>query len=597
MTLHDLLQNFEALAEAPDALPRLRELVLQLAVRGKLVAQDPGDEPASVLLHRIAKEKAHAVKVGRAKKETPLPPVKEDERPFEVPEGWEWVRLGEVCSYIQRGKSPDYDDEGGSVPVISQKCVQWSGFKLERARFISDASVDKYGPERFLTSDDLLWNSTGLGTLGRVAVYEANPAYPRAVADSHVTIVRASQFSVQYLWCWLASPVVQERIETLATGSTKQTELATSTVSSYILPLPPLAEQHRIVAAVDALMAHLDALEAARSSREACRVAARDAALAALRDAAVAPPLPHPCSIRVPSVAKPAPPLPSPLQEAWHRVAAHMDDLFTSPSDIPPLRQTILQLAIRGQLVPQDPTDEPASELLKRIAAEKARGVKEGRLKKEAPLPPVGEDERPFEVPAGWVFVPLANALFEVFTGPFGSTLHASDYVPNGIPVLNPQNLRGGVIEVFSDTCISEETTKRLSGFRVRERDVILARRGEMGRCAVVGMREDGWLCGTGSLVLRPPSHLSPQFLALFIRCPFIVDRLAGDSVGSTMLNLNQRILCSLPLPLPPLAEQHRIVAAVDALLSLCDTLEARLKDTHEARAAFAAAAVHHLDA
>ncbi|MCK6519744.1 restriction endonuclease subunit S [Myxococcota bacterium] len=146
------------------------------------------------------------------------------------------------------------------------------------------------------------------------------------------------------------------------------------------------------------------------------------------------------------------------------------------------------------------------------------------------------------------------------------------------------------------DTCVGPETLIRLHNFMVSERDIVVARRGEMGRCAVVTAREAGWLCGTGSLVLCPPNEVDPRFVTMFLGSPWTVDRLGGDSVGSTMKNLNQKIMANLPFGLPPLAEQHRIVAKVDTLMALCDTLEARLTAARDAQAAFAAAAVHHLD-
>ncbi len=179
----------------------------------------------------------------------------EDEIPFEIPEGWEWARLESVTTYVQRGKSPKYSTTE-KYPVIAQKCNQWSGFSVEKARFIDPATVSKYADERILKDGDLLWNSTGLGTLGRMAIYDsANNKYGWAVADSHVTVIRTREdwLDYRFAFAYFAGPSVQSAIEGQASGSTKQKELAQETVKNYLIPLPPLAEQRRIVNEVNQL--------------------------------------------------------------------------------------------------------------------------------------------------------------------------------------------------------------------------------------------------------------------------------------------------------------------------------------------------------
>ena len=173
----------------------------------------------------------------------------DDEIPFEIPSSWQWVRLEHICSYIQRGKSPKYSPIK-QYPVVAQKCNQWTGFTIEKAQFIDPETIGAYTKERFLEDGDLMWNSTGLGTLGRMAIYweELNP-YKVAVADSHVTVIRPLKSFVmpQYLYSYFSSYTVQSVIEDKADGSTKQKELATTTVKKYLVPLPPFAEQKRIV--------------------------------------------------------------------------------------------------------------------------------------------------------------------------------------------------------------------------------------------------------------------------------------------------------------------------------------------------------------
>ncbi|MFW5846999.1 MAG: restriction endonuclease subunit S [Nanoarchaeota archaeon] len=242
-------------------LTKFRQSILSEAVQGKLVSQNSKDEPASELLKKIKKEKEKLIKEGKIKKQKPLPEISEDEIPYDLPEGWVWCRLGEVCEYIQRGKSPKYS-EIEKVPVISQKCVQWKGFEIEKARFIEEESLSKYENNRRLQDRDLLWNSTGDGTIGRICLYKEklNP-FGIAVADSHVTILRSFKKYIlpEYVLIWNSSSFVQENLN--VSGSTKQTELGTGTVQKQLIPLPPLPEQRRIVEKVDALMGFCDELE------------------------------------------------------------------------------------------------------------------------------------------------------------------------------------------------------------------------------------------------------------------------------------------------------------------------------------------------
>jgi len=238
------------------------------------------------------------------------------------------------------------------------------------------------------------------------------------------------------------------------------------------------------------------------------------------------------------------------------------------------LRELILELAVRGLLVPQDPTDEPASELLKRIAAEKAKLVKEGKIKKDKLLPTVGDDEKLFPIQKGWQFVRLLPLSLEIGTGPFGSMIHQSDYVSGGIPLVNPSHMIGGRISEDAAVAVDREKANELSSYRLYAGDIVLARRGEVGRCALVTKRENGWLCGTGSFYLRLPLAISRRFMVLVFGASSTRGYLVGNAVGTTMVNLNHGILNNLPIALPPLNEQHRIVAKVDELMALCDQLE-----------------------
>ena len=260
--------------------------------------------------------------------------------------------------------------------------------------------------------------------------------------------------------------------------------------------------------------------------------------------------------------------------------------------DTKALRQKILDLAIRGKLVPQDPDDEPASVLLERIRQQKQQMVKAGKLKpkdiKDDSVIFVGEDnlhyekfadgsvkciedEIPFDLPEGWAWVRLVSLIEAFITGPFGSALHKSDYVADGIPLINPMNITNGKVIPIDKMQVSPETAERLSSFKVAPSDIVIARRGDMGRCAVVQPAQKGWLCGTGSFILRFPAVLCSEYFAVCLRSPYSVELMSGNSIGNTMLNLNQTILKSILIPVPPCTEQNRIINAIfdaDALLA-----------------------------
>ncbi|MFS9094506.1 restriction endonuclease subunit S [Streptococcus mitis] len=253
--------------EFPD---KLKKSILQYAMQGKLVEQDPNDESVEVLLEKIRAEKEKLFEEGKIKKkdlEISIVSQGDDnsyyeEVPCEIPESWEWVKLNDISSYIQRGKSPKYSNIP-IYPVIAQKCNQWSGFSIDLARFIDPETVHSYQKERLLRDGDLMWNSTGLGTLGRLAIYHENKnPYGWAVADSHVTVIRVLSgfINCHFIYNFLSSPIVQSVIEEKASGSTKQKELLTKTIKEYLIPLPPLPEQSRIVDKIEESFAIIDAL-------------------------------------------------------------------------------------------------------------------------------------------------------------------------------------------------------------------------------------------------------------------------------------------------------------------------------------------------
>ena len=565
MNAESLLALYERVAEAPDAVARLRRFVLDLAVRGKLVAQDPRDEPASELLKRITMEKARLVQAGETKKLKPLESVREPA--FGVPSNWTWTRLGNIAAYIQRGKSPKYTPTDGS-PVISQKCVQWAGLDLTVAKQVTLESLSRYEPIRFLRDGDLLWNSTGTGTIGRV-IRLVNPP-GKLVCDSHVTVVRCLEVDPEYVKTWLRTDHVYGVMEERAAGSTNQVELTAQMANGQPIPLPPLAEQRRIVAKVEELMTLLDRLEAARTAREATRDRLTAASLARLASSDTTPEV-FPDYARFALGALPA--------------------LTTCPGQIKSLRQTILNLAVRGKLVGQDPNDEPASELLKRIKKRRQELAAAQGTRKKRPVEPLA-DEDALNLPTGWAAEAFANLIDPTATISYGVLVPGAD-VDEGVLFVRAQDLMLSDHPAKPSKTIAPEIEAKYARTRLSGGEILLCVVGSIGK---LGVAPPHW---AGANIARAVARISPvdlidrDYLLVFLRSDRAQSYFEEATRTLAQPTLNVGLIEKLPAPLPPRAEQHRIVAKVDALMTLCDRLEAGLDDAETTRQRLLDALLH----
>ncbi|NGZ11805.1 MAG: restriction endonuclease subunit S [Nitrospira sp. LK70] len=544
MTPQRLLQHFEQISDAPDAIAPLRRFILDLAVRGKLVEQDPRDEPASELLKRIQAEKARLVYAGEIKKGKPLPDIEEDEIPFGIPANWQWVRLNDITSYIQRGKSPEYTT-GEGLPVISQKCVQWGGLDLDSAKSITPESIEEYEPIRFLRRDDLLWNSTGTGTIGRVVKVKEPPR--KLVCDSHVTVVRCLEVDAEYIRSWLRSDHVYAVIEDQAAGSTNQVELTSQLAMNQVVPLPPLAEQQRIVAKVDELMVLCDRLETAQTERERRRDRLVASSLNRLNNGEDV----------------------DAFRDHARFYFNHLPRLTTKPGHIQQLRQTILNLAVRGKLVPQDPNDEAASELLRRMGAEKSQN-------------------EPFLIPISWAWV----SVDQVGDSRLGKMLDKGKNKGTPRRYLRNVNVRWFDFDL-SDVFEMPFEDDELEEFALHRDDVLICEGGEPGRTAVWDEREQEIYFQKAIHRVRFSEGVTPHFFVNAVRESADSGRLSTYFTGVGIKHFTGKGLASYTFPLPSLAEQQRIVAKVDELMALCDKLDAQLTTTHTDRRRLLEAVLH----
>lgn len=488
---------------------QLKNSILQWAIQGKLVPQDPNDEPASVLLEKIRAEKARLVKEGKLKKkDLEVKPIAEDEIPYEIPKGWEWCRLFEVCNYIHRGKSPTYSTDK-ILPVMAQKCNQWDRIYTDRCLFADKNTIDRYTEEHYLRVGDVIINSTGGGTVGRTGYVDEYvfKEYPKFVADSHITVVRGDAFVYgRYLYYYLLSPFIQTGLEERCSGSTNQIELGTETIRNYRFPLPPLAEQHRIVAKIEELM---------------------------------------------------------PLVEKYGAAQDTLDEWNKSLPE--KLKKSILQEAIQGRLVPQDPSDEPASALLERMRAEKARLVKAGKLKKkDLEVKPIAEDEIPFEIPDSWEWVRFS----EVFI--FNPRIICDDnsdagYIPMNYIEANLQNQFRFDVRKWKD--VKNGLTHLADG------DIAFAK---ITPCitnlksAIMHDLPNGVAGGTTELnVFRVIGEtMDRKYLLYFHASSYFMNEAVYKGTAGQQRIVSDYVL-NKPFPLPPLAEQKRIVAKVEELFGV----------------------------
>lgn len=633
MNAATFLEQFGHLAEAPTGIAKLRELILQLAVRGKLVPQDPKDEPASELLAKI--DAANA-KLGRGRMTHSQEARGESNSGHgTVPKGWECSSLGRFVVFnYGKGIPRDRRREGG-VPVYGANGI---------LRYHHDALVKK--------PCIIVGRKGSAGAVNRAYA----PCWP-----SDVTYYVVPPDGIDFEYCYLI--LKSSHLEGIAKGI----KPGLNRNEAYAIPtlLPPLAEQKRIVARVDELMALCDDLGAEQQAKRAKQIALNRASLHALTE-----------------------PKGTGLAAAWHRVRDHFDHLYTVPGTVAELRQTILQLAVMGRLVPQDPNDlpaprpgkhfvyalecedgsicigqtqdvlerwkqhaagqgadwtkkhppvklihweeydsleeavqrekklktgfgrkwlkreiaagrsrqagEPASVLLERIQSEKQRLIAEGVIRKPKPLPEVGPDELPFDAPQGWGSVHLGT-LAVLINGDRGKNYPSKDVLAAaGVPFINAGHLVDGLVSSSDLNYITEERFGLLRSGKIKDGDILYCIRGSLGKAAIVSGLERGAIASS-LVIIRPFGGIDPTYLLTYLDSPLGKEMIRRYDNGSAQPNLAAGSVKHFAVLLPPLAEQKRIVAKVDQLMTLCDDLEAKLQQTQTDADNFLTAIVHGL--
>ncbi|EHP6305400.1 restriction endonuclease subunit S, partial [Escherichia coli] len=530
---------------------KLRELILELAVRGKLVPQDPNDEPASELLKRIAAEKAELVKQGKIKKQKPLPEISEEEKPFELPEGWEWVTLATVGEIVGGGTpksdNPQFWAKNGIKWITPADLYGLKGkYITSGARDISPAGLSN-SSARLMPKGSVLFSSRA--PIGYVAIADAE----LSTNQGFKSCVPYIKESAEYIYYFLLASA--KKIDAEASGTTFK-EVSGAIVSKILLPLPPLSEQLKIVSRANELMSLCDQLEQQSLTSLDAHQQLVETLLGTLTDSQNA----------------------EELAENWTRISEHFDTLFTTEASVDALKQTILQLAVMGKLVPQDPNDEPASELLKRIAQEKAQLVKEGKIKKQKSLPPISDEEKPFELPEGWEW----SYLSDIGILARGRSKHRPRndptlYADGTIPLVQTGDV------ARSNGCINTYSAlyNQLGLSQSK-----LWNKGTLCITIAANIADSGILnfdaCFPDSVVGFTPYENEIPVLYFHYFMMTIKSTLEKFAPSTAQKNINIDILSQLFFPCPPLEEFHRIVDKVQNLLSVCDVLRAYIQSAQQ---------------
>lgn len=483
----------------------LRQSILQAAMRGKLILQNPQDEPASELLKRIQKEKARLIRAGKLKKEASLPPITEDEIPFDLPDGWVWCRLGNL------------GDVQSSKRVFVSEFVD-DGIPFYRGTEVGALSTGKKIVPKYHITDEHYYdliNHTGKPIVGDLLM-------PSICPDGRIWLVDTDEpfyfKDGRVLWIHLVENHLNNRYiqqalkarlisdyKNIASGTTFA-ELKIFLLKEVAIPLPPLHEQNRIISKLDELLALCDELEIEEKKLDA--------------------------------------------------LEAHFTEY---------LPKAILQAAVQGKLVPQNSHDEPASELLKRIQQEKAQLAKEGKIKKEKPLPPISEDEIPYDLPEGWKWCRLGElSNYGTAQNIQPDEILADDWV---LELEDVEKDTGKLLCKKSKSQRNPVSTKHC----FRPNDILYSKlRPYLNKVLIA---EDYGYCTSEILPLSFYGELNVRYALIFLRSPLFIDYANRCSYGVKMPRLGTNDGKAALVPLPPLEEQQRIVVKLDELMALCDEL------------------------
>ena len=488
----------------------LKSSILQLAIQGRLVEQRPEEGTGEELYRRIQAEKKRLIQEGKIKKEKTLPEIAEDEVPFEIPEGWKWVRLSRIASVLNGDRGKNYPAKSTlsheGIPFISALNLDGKGvIDDDNLLCMSEQQYDRLGNGKLIKGDIVVCIRGSLGKHGRYP-------YERGAIASSLVILRLflnHQVAAEFLMMYLDTPLFFSEIQKYNNG-TAQPNLAANCLEQFLFPLPPLAEQKRIVAQIEELLPYLDRYE-----------------------------------------------------KAWNRLE-EFNRRF--PAD---MQKSILQMAIQGKLVEQRPEEGTGEELYRQIQAEKQALIKAGRIKKEKPLPEIAEDEVPFEIPEGWKWVRLSQIISVLGDGIHGTPAfdEIGDYY-----FVNGNNLAKGHIVFKADTKKVSFNEYEKHKKPLDMNTILISINGTIGNYAFYA--GEPIILGKSACYFSVLAGVNKEYICHLINTKFFMDYAVKEATQTTIKNVSLKVMRMLPVPLPPIAEQKRIVARLEEILPLCERLK-----------------------
>ena len=480
----------------------LKSSILQLAVQGRLVEQRPEEGTAEELYRQIQEEKQRLIKEGKIKKEKTLPEITEDEVPFDIPESWKWVRLGNISTYSQKKEKIVASDINKDMWLLDLEDIE-----KETGRIIQKSTI----VNRKVNGDKVRFNK------GQILYSKLRPYLKKVLVapENGISTPEIVPFSMygkinpEYIVVVLTCPHVDFAINSVTYG-VKMPRVGTETMCNLLVPLPPLAEQKRIVAKIEELLPYIDRYE-----------------------------------------------------KAWSKLE---DFNKRFPGD---MQKSVLQMAIQGKLVEQRPEEGTGEELYRQIQVEKQRLIKEGKIKKEKPLPEISDDEIPFDIPESWKWVRLKNIVSVLSDGIHGTPIYDES---GKYYFINGNNLMKGRIIIKNDTKKVSESEYQKHKKPLDENSILVSINGTIGNYAFY----DGEpvILGKSACYLSVMNGIYKQFVCYLINSDFFLKYASNEATQTTIKNVSLKSMRMFPVPLPPLAEQKRIVQKLEEILPLCDKLK-----------------------
>lgn len=544
------IENFETIFGIKDNIQSLRNKVLELAIQGKLVEQDPNDESASELVRKIKEEKREFLSEGKIKKINPYFPIKEDEIPFKIPFLWEWIRFDDIAIF-KKGpfgssitKSMFVPKGNNTYKIYEQKNAIHKDNTLGEY-YISEVKFNELRNFEVFPADIIV---SCAGTIGETYILPSK--IERGIINQALMRIDLSGLIEKEFFLMFFDMVLNSHITAKSKGSAMKNIPPLEVLKKIPFSLPSYKEQIRIIDRYKWFMSEIDKLEESLQKKEHVMELLPKAVVSAIGSCQTG----------------------EELKEQLQFVIENFETVFQTPGSMQELRNVVLQLAIEGKIVPQDITDEPASGLVNRIQVEKDKLVKEGKIRKQQPLEPIEEGEIPFEIPESWEWVRLGN----VGDSLIGLTYSPDNVTSDGLPVLRSNNIQNGKMNYNKLVYVNVKVKKELI---VQKDDILIcARNGSkklVGKSALINEESNGTMT-FGAFMALFRSEIN-RYIYLMLNSNFFRSQL-GDSNTMTVNQVTQSMLRNMLIPIPPQAEQQRIVQKVESIMSLIDQMEIKLK-------------------